>query len=94
VNFATAGLTPDLTLLLDIDARLGLQRRSKGGGEWNRMDDYALAFHERVRQGYLEMARLEPQRWAVIDADRPPPAVQAALRRAAAERLGLPLPAG
>ena len=55
---------------LDIDAEEGLSRRRKGGGEWNRLDDYALDFHRRVREGYLEMARQNPQRWCIIDANR------------------------
>ena len=70
LNFATGGLLPDLTLYLDIDAEEGLSRRRRGGGEWNRLDDYALDFHRRVRQGYLEMARKNPQRWCIIEANR------------------------
>ena len=50
--FATGGLMPDLTVLLDIDAETeGLSRRKSGGGEWNRMDDYELELHQRVRAG-------------------------------------------
>ena len=71
LKFATGGLKPDLTLLFDISAEAGLRRRLKNHDEWNRMDDYALQFHERVRRGYLEMAAAEPERWVVIDADRP-----------------------
>lgn len=73
--FATDGLTPDLTLLLDIPVSVGLARR-KDGGNWNRLDDYDLEFHERVRQGYLSLAQAEPDRWLVIDADRPPGEVE------------------
>lgn len=69
--FATGGLKPDLTLLFDISAEAGLRRRLKNHEEWNRMDDYALQFHDRVRAGYLDMAAAEPERWAVINADRP-----------------------
>ncbi len=69
IDFATGGLKPDLTLLLDVDSEIGLKRRAQGG-DWNRLDAYKLEFHQRVRQGYLEMARLEPQRWVVIDAGR------------------------
>ena len=71
LNFATGGLKPDLTLLLDISAEAGLRRRMTNHDEWNRMDDYALQFHERVRSGYLEMAAAEPDRFVVINADRP-----------------------
>ena len=72
LNFATGGLKPDLTLLFDISAEAGLRRRLSNHEEWNRMDDYALQFHERVRSGYLAMAAAEPERWAVINADRTP----------------------
>jgi dTMP kinase len=78
VNFATGGLKPDLTLLLDVEVEVGLKRKV-AASEWNRLDAYALDFHRRVRQGYHEMARAEPERWVVIDAGQPPEAVQAAL---------------
>jgi dTMP kinase len=68
--FATDSLKPDLTLLFDLDAETGLRRRQRGGGEWNRLDDYALAFHQRVRAGYLELARAEPERWVILDATK------------------------
>lgn len=75
--FATGGLTPDLTLYLDIVAQEGLQRRQSGGDEWNRLDAEALEFHQRVRAGYLELVKQEPARWAVIDAARSVEEVQA-----------------
>jgi dTMP kinase len=64
---ATAGLEPDLVLLLDLPAEVGLARRADEGAE-NHFDREALAFHERVRAGYLELARGDPDRWRVIDA--------------------------
>jgi len=82
LSFATGGLIPDLTLLLDIDAKEGLNRRKSGGGEWNRMDDYQLELHQRVRRGYLELAAAEPGRWVVIDASQPGDMVQSSIRRA------------
>ena len=87
VHYATGGLQPDLTLLLDVDAETGLRRRQKGGGEWNRLDAYALEFHRRVRDGYLEMARQEPGRWRLVDATQPWEQVQQALRQAIQKRL-------
>lgn len=87
LDFATGGLTPNLTLLLDINVEVGLRRRRSGGGEWNRLDAYELAFHRRVREGYLEMARREPQRWVLIDAGHPAQKVQAALQQAVLARL-------
>ena len=77
LHFATGGLKPDLTLLLDVDVEEGLNRRRIGGGEWNRLDAQQLAFHQRVRQGYLKMAEDEPARWLVINARQKPPQVQA-----------------
>ena len=81
LDFATDKLKPDLTLLLDVDVETGLQRKRKED-EWNRLDAYALAFHQRVREGYHELCRQEPERWRVIDAMQPKEAVQIALRQA------------
>ncbi len=78
VDYATGGLKPDLTLLLDLDVEVGLRRRAKGG-EWNRLDALEVAFYQRVRQGYYELVRLEPARWVVIDASQPPDVVQEAM---------------
>lgn len=80
LHFATGGLRPNLTFLLDVDPQTGLERRQKGGGEWNRMDAYVLQYHQRVRQGYLEMAQADPQRWKIVDASRQPDVVQSELR--------------
>jgi dTMP kinase len=85
-DFATGGLRPDLTLLLDLPAKAGLERR-RGGGQWNRLDAYDLPFHQRVRQGYFELAKAEPERWVKIDARQPVEEVQAAARRAVDARL-------
>jgi dTMP kinase len=88
VEFATGGLKPDLTLLLDIDVEEGLRRRAEGG-EWNRLDAYDLAFYQRVREGYLELVRQEPQRWVVINAGQPLECVQAEIRQEVMKRLKL-----
>ena len=73
--FATGGLRPDLIVYLDLDVQEGLERKRRdqqaGRGEWNRMDQQELAFHLRVRAGYLEMAQQEPARWLVLDATQP-----------------------
>lgn len=66
-SLATGDLLPDLTFLLDIPVEVGLKRRREQGA-WNRLDDYDLEFHRRVRDGYLELAQAEPQRWIVVDA--------------------------
>ncbi len=80
VQYATGGLMPDLTILLDLDVDLGLRRKKKAD-EWNRLDAYTVEFHERVRTGYLELARQEPERWVIVDASQSWEAVQAGLRK-------------
>jgi dTMP kinase len=86
IDFATGGLKPDLTLLLDVGAEAGLKRKAEGS-EWNRLDAYSLEFHQRVRQGYAELAQAEPGRWVVIDADQPPDTVQEEIRQIVRSRL-------
>jgi len=85
--FATGGLTPDLTLYLDITPQEGLQRRRLGGGEWNRLDAETLGFHQWARAGYLELANLEPERGGVMDAARAVEDVQAESRARVKARL-------
>jgi len=68
LDFSTGGLYPDLTILLDLDVEEGLNRRKLSGGEWNRLDAFTLAFHQRVRDGYLTLAANEPRRWRKINA--------------------------
>jgi dTMP kinase len=80
LDFSTGGLYPDLTILLDLNVEIGLERRKQSGGEWNRLDAYALAFHKRVREGYLTLVADEPQRWRIVDAAQSFDNVQKALR--------------
>jgi dTMP kinase len=87
VAFATGGLRPDLIVLLDIDVEEGLRRRQGSGGEWNRLDQEATDFHRRVREGFWQLARAGPDRWAVIDAARSADAVQAEIRSEVEKRL-------
>jgi len=63
-DIATQGLKPDLTILLDISAQEGLARKKKR----DRFEQEDIAFHQRVREGYLQLAKEEPQRWLAIDA--------------------------
>lgn len=86
-DFATGGLTPDLTFLLDLDVEVGLARRTDGGVEMNRLDLETVAFHRRVRQGYHQLTAAEPDRWRIIDANRPPEIIQTDLRFIIANRL-------
>ena len=68
--FATGGLRPDLTLLLDVPVEIGLAR--KQADEQTRFEAaFDLGFHRRVRDGYLELARVEPDRFVVVDATAP-----------------------
>lgn len=86
VCYATGGLVPDLTILLDVDVEVGLSRKRKAD-EWNRLDAYTVDFHRRVHAGYLEMVKQEPVRWRVVDASRAWPSVQDELKRVIEERL-------
>ena len=80
VKYATGGLVPDLTVLLDVDVEEGLRRKKKDN-EWNRLDAYTVEFHQRVRAGYLEMAKVEPNRWVLVDAGQGWETVQEELRK-------------
>lgn len=71
---ATGGLRPHITVLLDLDPELGL-RRAAQTGSLDRLERADLAFHRRVRAGFLELARLEPERFLVVDALEKPEAI-------------------
>jgi len=79
VKYATGGLVPDLTVLLDVDVEEGLRRKKKDN-EWNRLDAYTVEFHQRVRAGYAEMVKQEPNRWVVVNAGQEWETVQEELR--------------
>ena len=85
-DVATGGLVPDLTILLDVDPAVGLAR--KATPDHTRFEAaFDLAFHARVRAGFLELAAAEPERFRVIDAGRDAEAVFAAVLDAALEAL-------
>jgi len=67
-NATTQGLKPDLTVLLDISAEEGLAR--KRAEKQDRFEQEDIAFHQRVREGYVKLAANDPQRWLVIDASQ------------------------
>ena len=69
LNQITVGtLKPDLTILLDLDAKVGIERaKSRQSGELDRIENESLAFFEAVRNGYLELAKKEPERFKTID---------------------------
>jgi dTMP kinase len=85
--FATEGLVPDLTILLDLPAADGLAR--KGVEETTRFEALDLRFHERVRAGFLAIAAQEPSRFRVVDASQSPDAVFADVLAAVASLPGL-----
>lgn len=90
-SFATGGLRPDLVAYLDIDVQSGLRRKQQDAqddaGQWNRMEAQALAFHERVRAGYLAMAAADTARWLVVDASQTVEDIQKCLQQRVAEML-------
>jgi dTMP kinase len=92
--FATSGLKPDLTIYLDIDVEEGLRRKlaahQTGEAEWNRMDQQEIAFHRRMRQGYLQMAAAEPERWVVIEGAQPVDVAQRTIRTKVEAKLPVP----
>lgn len=86
-SFATGGLQPDLTILLDLPVEDGLARKA---GEETRFEQaFTLDYHRRVRAGFLALAAAEPARFAVVDATQEPDAVTRDVR-AAVDRLSLP----
>jgi dTMP kinase len=94
-ELATGGLSPDLVVLIDVPVEVGLARRDAGrADERTRFEDgrrHDLAFHRRVRAGYLEMAASDPSRWRVVDGQAPSDEVSRQVARAADAFL---LPAG
>lgn len=80
ILLGTSGLVPDLTLLLDLPPAAGLARARQRGVADDAFERADLAFHGRVRARFLALARREPDRIHVVDADRPAEAVAAAIR--------------
>ncbi len=87
LEFATGGLKPDLTILLDVDVLVGLKRK-KAKDEWNRLDAYEISFHERVREGYHRLAEQDKKRWRIVDASQSPEIVQEQIRQLVIEAMG------
>jgi len=83
---ATGGLMPDRTVLFDLPVEAGLERRATGAASdftrFESTEQHDLTFHQRVRDGYLEMAAADPERWRVIDAAQAADAVADELWRA------------
>lgn len=91
-RIAVGAAQPDLTLIMDLPAIDGLKRADARRGNSEARDTFesrTLAFHERIRGGFLDIARREPQRCAVVDAAGTPDAVAQAIWSAVSQRLGV-----
>jgi dTMP kinase len=93
-RFATGGLTPDLTVLIDLDVRLGLERKRRasrsGEDDLNRIDLRDVSYHERVREGFRALAALEPERFFVVDGTGPPEQVSEQIWARVSRLMGAP----
>ncbi len=85
-RIATEGVWPELTIVLDIDPELGLERAAARRG-LDRIENESIEFHRRVREGFLTLARAEPQRVTVVDGSRDADSVAADVRRLVDERI-------
>lgn len=86
-DWATDGLAPDLTILLDLDADSARGRLDEARTRYDRLEAEASEFHDRVRAAYLELARAEPGRFLVVDASRPVDEIAEAIRARVASLL-------
>jgi dTMP kinase len=84
---ATGGLSPDLTLLFDLDPAVGLERRAQAAEATNRLDREPRDFHARVRERFLELAAAEPARFVVLDGGLGPDPLEATVWSALEPRL-------
>jgi dTMP kinase len=85
-NLSTQHTFPDITVLLDVSVDVGLTRRTQTG-EFNRLDMESKAFHQQVREAYLEVARDFTKRWVIVDANKNIDEVEAAIWRAVSSRM-------
>jgi dTMP kinase len=88
-RFALDGFAPDLTMILDLPVAQGFARVATRPGAGNRFERLDGAFHQRVREGFRDLARADPARCVVIDAAAEAPAVHRAVLSAVAQRLGV-----
>jgi dTMP kinase len=90
--FATGGLRPDLTILLDVPVEIGLER-TRRRTEWNRFEDTeAVSFFERVRAAYLRLAADEPERYRTVDGSGTVEAADERIREVVTDALGVTVP--
>ncbi len=90
-RIAVGDTAPDLRILLDLPVETGLARRHRDAESVNRIDRAGVAFHERVRQAYRQLAAEHPDAWAVIDATQPPDDVLADICHAVRASLAIPV---
>jgi dTMP kinase len=88
ISFATAGLQPDMTMLLDVPVEVGLARKH-AQDQRNRFEAETLAFHARVRVAYLSLARADSQRWRCFDATESADRLADSVWQTVVERMGL-----
>jgi dTMP kinase len=91
-TFVLENTRPDLTLILDLPVELGLERAGQRGGGEARFEAKGLAFHQRLRDGFLAIAEAEPDRCVVLDAAQPADAVSAVVWSVIASALPVSLP--
>lgn len=91
-EIALGDFRPDVTLVLDIPVERGMERIGKREGDADRYERMDIAFHERLRRGFLEIAAAEPERCAVIDADADADTVFARIMTCVGDRLGVAAP--
>jgi len=87
---ALGGFAPDLTLVVDLDPRTGLERTVERGEEATRFENFDLDFHHRLRQAFLDIAKSEPERCAVLDGTQAPDTLLARALDLVRERLLAP----
>lgn len=88
-EFTVGDFKPDLTFVLDLPAEKGLARTKGRDDDEDRFEKMELEFHMRLRAGFLEMAAAEPDRFVIIDADRPEQDIQAEIREVIRQRFSL-----
>ncbi|MCF0094144.1 Thymidylate kinase [Micromonospora sp. MH99] len=89
-SWATGGLKPDLVVLLDVEPRTGLSRVASRNAGADRLEAESIAFHERVRYAFLDLAAADPKRYLVLDASRPADEITGLVVRRVQEMLGKP----
>jgi dTMP kinase len=87
-GFAACGLSPDLTFLLDVDPEDGFARIRGRGGRPDRIESESAAFHGKVREGYLRLQKLHPERILGIDGSLSADKVFSIIREAVSARFG------